>query len=185
LQYEEILELMRGVPVLVDELESRHAGFVDDVLSWLRHAEQTLSNNRLPAASQIATYRARLVEAGRGVLHGGDLTIVGRPSVRRIKEATASFVLARGNDILEAVIAERQPIFLEAERMAQQALAVAQAKGLISPPGAAAPSVLPLNEVRDRIATDPDLATVYAHLVGLVGTTDTLIVLDRALIAVR
>jgi len=34
------------------------------------------------------------------------------------------------------------------------------------------------------MATDPDLAGVYAHLVGLVGKTDVPIVLDRALATV-
>ena len=33
-------------------------------------------------------------------------------------------------------------------------------------------------------SADPDLATVHAHIVGLVGTTDALVLLDRALVSV-
>jgi hypothetical protein len=109
--YEEILAILREVPVLVDKLEARHSGFFEDVLDSLKQAEQTLTNIRLPAASQIAVYRARLIEAGRGVQQG-DLTIVGRPSVSKIKKATAALLLGRSNDVLQALIAGQQPVAL-------------------------------------------------------------------------
>jgi hypothetical protein len=178
-QYEELLDVLREVPVLVDRLEARHAGFDEDVLRWLKRAEQTLTNNRLPAASQIASYRARLIEAGRGVLRG-DLTIVGRTSVRKIKEATAALQLELGNDVLQAAIAERQSVFQEAERIARQVMAVARAKGIGMPPDDSGTQQRFLHELRDRLSMDPDLASVYTHIVGLVGPTDTLVMLDRA-----
>jgi hypothetical protein len=179
-QYEEILAVLREVPALVDKLEARHSGFFEDVLEWLKHAEQTLTNNRLPAASQIAVYRARLIEAGRGVQQG-DLTIVGRPSVTKIKEATAALLLGRSNDVLQALIAGQQPVFQEAERIARQVLALARVKGLVPAPGAEGARGRFLQELRDQLAADPDLAPFHAHIIGLVGATDALVLLDRAL----
>jgi hypothetical protein len=182
-QYEEIVLILGHVPRLVDELEARHTGFPDEVLAWLRQAEKALENNRLPSASQIATCRARLVEAARGV-HDKELAFVGRPTARRIKDATASMVLERSSDLLHAVIAERQAVFQEAERISRQVLAVANAKGLLQACGDGRPHQEFLQCLQEQVAIDPDLASVYAHLVGLVGKTDTLIFLDRALATV-
>ena len=182
-QYEQILAVLQEVPGLVDKLEARNAGFFEDVLGWLKQAEQTLTNNRLPAVSQIAVYRARLIKAGRGVQQG-DLTIVGRPSTSKIKEATAALLLGRGSEVLQALIATQQPVFQEAERIARQALAVAKLKGLAFAPGVGVPQQQFLHELQDQLAADPDLATVHAHIVGLVGTTDALVLLDRALVSV-
>jgi hypothetical protein len=182
-QYEEILAILREVSILVDKLEARNASLFDDVLGWLKHAEQTLTNNRLPAASQIAIYRARLIEAGRGVQQEG-LTIAGRPSVSKIKEATAALVLGHSNGVLQALIAERQPALQEAERVARQLLALAQVKGVAVAPRDGAPQQQFLHQLQDQLKADPELATVYAHIVGLVGATDALVVLDRALASV-
>ncbi|SEQ79544.1 hypothetical protein [Arthrobacter sp. OV608] len=130
-RHEEIVSLPRQVPHLIDQLEARRSGFSGNVLAWLKQAETTLANNRLPAASQIASCRATLIGAARSVQHK-DLVFLGRPTVRKVQEATARMVLERSNDLLHAVIAERQAVFQEAESIARQVLAVAEAKGLIA-----------------------------------------------------
>jgi hypothetical protein len=180
-QYEELLRVLGEVPILVDKLEERRTDFSDDVLAWLKLAERVLANNRLPDAAQIAAYRARLIEAGRGVQQD-DMTIVGRPSARKIKEATGALVLASGNDVLQAVIADRKSVFQEAERISRQMLTLAQLKGLVTGPidGGSSQQQF-LARLRDQLAADPDLASIEAHVVGLVGATDTLVMLDRAL----
>ena len=180
LQYEEIVALLLRVPHLVDRLESREPGFIDRVHSWLRDAEGSLENNRAPGVSQVAACRAMLVEAARGV-QPRDLVISGRPTRRKIHEATASLALQRGSDILHAVIAERQAAFQDAERISRQVLAVAQAKGILGADHDAGPRHAYLARLQQQIAADPDLASAHAHLQALVGTTDTLILFDRAL----
>jgi hypothetical protein len=120
-----------------------------------------------------------LIAAGRGVPLG-EPTFVARPTARKVREATASLALQRGNDLLHGAIAEREVAFGEAERLARQLLAVAQAKGLLGADDGR-PHQQRLTEVDRRIATDPDLASGYVHLVALVGKTDVLIFLDRAL----
>jgi hypothetical protein len=179
-QYEEVLSVLREVPSLVDKLEARHAALPEDVLEWLRRAERTLTSSGLPDGSQIAVSRARLIEAGRGVRRN-DLAITGRLSVRRLREATASVVLERGNEILQAVVAVQRPVFQEAERIARQIVVAARIKGIVTAPGDGGRQHRFVAELRDRIAMDPDLAAAHAHLVGLVGVTDELILLDRAL----
>ena len=179
-QYEEISALLRKVPRLVDQLEARQSGFVEGVLAWLRQAEATLENNRLAVVSQVAACRAMLVEATRGV-HTKDVVFVGRATPRKIQEATASMMLRRSNDLLHGVIAERQAVFPEAERIARQVMAVAEAKGLIRDCDDGRPHQQFLQCVQQKVAADRDLASVYAHLVALVGKNDVLVFMDRAL----
>ncbi len=178
-QYEEIVSLLRQVPSLVDELEARRSGFVGDVLAWLKKAESTMENNRFPAVSQIASYRATLIEAARGV-QSKEIVIVGRPTARKLQEATASMVLERSNDLLHGVIAERQAVFQDAERISLQVMTVADAKGLIQACADGGPHQQFLTCLQQHLGADADLANAYAHLVSLVGKTDVLIFLDRA-----
>jgi len=179
-QYEEISGLLRQVPRLVDRLEARQSGFVEEVLAWLRKAEAALENNRLAVVSQLAACRATLVEAGRGV-HSKDVVFVGRATPRKVQEATASMVLQRGNELLHGVIAERQVVFQEAERISGQVMAVAEAKGLLGDCRDGRPHQQFLQCAQQKVAGDHDLASVYAHLVALVGKNDVLVFMDRAL----
>ena len=178
-QYEEIVALLRQVPALTDQLEARSAGFPDGVLAWLKQAESTLENNRVPAVSRISALRAMLIEAGRGVRHE-EVALVGRPTTRKVREGTASMALQRSNDVLHDVIAERRTVFEEAERLSRQVLAVADAKGLVQACDDGRPHDAFLSCLRDQVQSDADLAGVYVHLVSLVGATDVLIFLDRA-----
>ena len=178
-QYEEIVALLRQVPALTDQLEERSSGFADEVLAWLKRAESTLENNRVPAVSRLSAFRAMLIEAGRGVRHA-EIAVVGRPTLRKVQEATATLALQRSNDVLHEVIAERRTVFEEAERLSRQVLAVAEAKGLIEACDDGRPHDAFLSCLRESVASDDDLAAVYVHLVSLVGATDVLIFFDRA-----
>ncbi|WP_460626041.1 hypothetical protein [Intrasporangium mesophilum] len=192
MQYEEIVSLLQRVSGLVDKLEARDSEFADGVQHWLKDCEVALENNRIPAVSQIATGRAVLIQATRGV-RLEELDISGRPSPRKVRDATAALVLQRGTDVLNTVIVERQAVFQEAERIARQVLAIAQAKGMIPDPTErvadreagheteqeAGPGRL--TRLQRTIRADADLAGVYTHLLALVGTTDVLVFFDRAL----
>ena len=178
-QYEEIVALLRQVPSLTDQLEARSTGFSDDVLAWLKQAESALENNRVPAVSRISAFRAMLIEAGRGVRHE-EIALVGRPTIRKLREGAASMALQRSNEVLHDVIAERRTVFEEAERLSRQILAVSEAKGLVQACDDGRPHHEFLSCLRQQVASDTDLAGVYVHLVSLVGATDALIFLDRA-----
>jgi hypothetical protein len=179
LQTEQIAGLLREVPGFVDGLQARRPGLAGDVVEWLRRAESALENNRLPAVSHLATLRAQLIEAERGV-QTTEVTFAGRPTTRKIREATVGVVLERSSDVLHGVIGSRQTVFDEAERITAQLVVVAGAKGLVAKCAEGSQGEA-LSCLQQSMAGDPDLASGYAHLLSLVGTTDIVIFLDRAL----
>jgi hypothetical protein len=180
-QVEEINALLQEVPRLVDRLENRSSDFWDGVHTWLKHAENILENNRLPTVSQVAAYRAMLLQATRGA-QSGDITIAGKPTPRKIRDATATLVLQRCNQLLHDLIAERQTVFQEADRLARQLIAVAEVNGMIQRCKNNSPHQAFLQCVQKSIEADPNLLGVYTHLVALVGKVDVLIFLDRAIV---
>lgn len=179
-QYEQLLSVLAQVPGIVDEMEARSTGAVERVHDWLKLAEGALTDMRQPAASEFAACRARLLEAGRARASPSSGT-AGKVSARRAREAAAAESLQRGNDVLQALVGERRAVFDEAERIARQLLAVAALKGLLPASDDGRSWQQSLLRLRDEIASDLGLATAHAHLVGLVGATDALVFLDRAL----
>lgn len=179
LQHEALLALLAQVPALVDSLEGRRSDYPSEVLEWVRAAETALQNVRSPAVAQVATCRARLIEAGRGV-HPGDVVVLGRPSVRKVQHASATRALDDAAAVVQALVVDRAPALEEAQRMAAHLVVVARLKGwpTDTAPGRGHHEVL--RDVLTRAAADPDLGSVQAHLLTLVGPTDALILLDRA-----
>lgn len=179
-QVEEIAAVLREVPRLVDGLESRSSGFLEGVHKWLKKAESVLESNRLPAVSQVASCRAQLYQAIRGQQISG-ISFSGRPTPRKIADATAAMVLQRCDQILHDAIAERMTVNQEAERIARQLVAVAEAKGMLAQcagePGAGGV----VSCLQQKLKSDPDLAGLYTHLAALVGKNDVPVFLDRAL----
>lgn len=179
-QHEELCGLLREVPSLVDKMEARRADFVERVLAWLKRAETAMESNRLPSVSQVSACRAALIQATRGK-QAKDLAFTGRATPRKVVEATASMALERAGELLNGVIAERQAVFQEAERLSRRVIAVAEAKGLIRECAGNADRQTFLQCVQQKVSSDSDLASVHVHLVGLVGKNDVLVFFDRAL----
>lgn len=180
-QYEDISAKLRQVPDLVDQLEARRTGFPDAVLFWLKSTEESLENNHMPVVSQLAALRAMLIESARGV-YSEEISFTGRPTSRKIQDGVASLVLQRSSELLHGAIAERQAAFQDAERIARQVLAVADAKGYLDTCNDGRPHQAMLQCLQERVSSDADLASVYVHLVSLVGKTDVLVFLDRAMV---
>lgn len=181
-QFEDIVAHLRRVPALVDMLQARRTGFSDAVLDWLKEVERSLESNHMPVVSQVAGCRAMLVESARGS-YTEDIAFTGKPTTRKIRDGVAGLVLQRSSDLLHAAIAERQAAFQEAERLARQIVAVADVKGMIDACGDGRPHQQMLTCLQTKVEADQDLASVYVHLVSLVGKTDVLIFLDRAIAA--
>lgn len=179
-QVEEIAGLLREVPRLVDEMQARRAEFVADVLAWLKRAETALESNRLPAVSQVSSCRAALLQATRGA-HTKDLAFTGRATLRKVAQATASVSIERASQLLNGAISERQAVFQEAERLTRRVIAVAEAKGIVRTCASSGDRHAFLQCVRQKVADDADLASVYVHLIGLVGKSDVVVFLDRAI----
>ena len=178
-QVEAFQQLLLEVPRLVDQIERRSGGLAEQVLDWLKRVETALESNRIASVSRVAALRAQLLQAGRGI-QGADVQVTGRPTRRKIQDATAAMALQRGNQLVHDVIAERETVFGEAERLMRQLIAVAEAKGIVQACRSQAPSTA-LSCIQQAIAADTDLAGGYLRLVSLVGKYDVAVFLDRAL----
>jgi hypothetical protein len=121
-----------------------------------------------------------LISAERGVLPP-ERSTDGRAPTRKVKDAYAADILrtAEGR-IAEAIQASAAQI-AEAERLTRQLVSLAKRKGLVPPAEGAGNLSERLNDIWQRMLADPELAGATAHVGGMVGQQDSLILLDRAL----
>lgn len=177
---EEIQSMLLLIPALVDLQQERDTDFVEEVKNWLKKMEKMLENSRIPAAGNVATLRGALISAERGIIPVG-IELHGRPTGRKIKEATAADVLRRGGDIVSNVICKDNERIAEATRMNRQLVALAKAKGLIRelPSGENYTEIL--KALWRTLASDPDISPGTTNVEGLVGPNDALIILDRTI----
>lgn len=177
---EEIHNLLLRIPSLVDELERQEPHAIGNVREWLMTLELVLENNRLPLAGNIAALRGGLDSALNGVIPAG-IAFHGRVSSRKIREAAATDMLKRASDLVTSAVQGDGNRIDEAQRVARQLIALARFKGLIP---AGRPDGDPIENVKavwNNMQTDQEIGQGAAHLIGLVGPHDALIVLDRGI----
>ena len=177
---EEIHNLLLRIPSLVDELERQGPHAIGNVREWLMTLELVLENNRLPLAGNIAALRGGLDSALNGVIPAG-IAFHGRVSSRKIREAAATDMLKRASDLVTFAVQGDGNRIDEAQRVARQLIALARFKGLIP---ADRPDGDPIENVKavwNNMQTDQEIGQGAAHLIGLVGPHDALIVLDRGI----
>lgn len=177
---EEIHDLLLRLPALVDELEQKAPHAMGSVREWLVSLERVLESNRLPLAGNIAVLRGSLDSALMGVIPAG-IEFHGRASSRKIREAAAAEMLKRASDLVTAALQGDGSRVDEAERVARQLIAVARLKGLIPENRPEGDSIENVKAVWRAMQADPEIGQGAAHLVGLVGPHDALIVLDRGI----
>ena len=124
--------------------------------------------------------RGVLIAAERGAIPPG-VAVSGRQTPRKIKMATAAEVIRKSEELVsEAVRADAARIG-EAERLVAQMVSVARRKQLV-PEGLNGPEhTAMLRWLWQAMAADPDTGSAAVHVAGMVGPTDALILLDRAL----
>ena len=130
MQAEEIASLLLLLPDLVRQQELRSTDFVPNAGEWLNSLEGVFAASRLYQTGSIAMLRSGLVAVEQGHLPAG-LQFRGHPTRSRVLNAVASQVLQRAAELASTLIAENQPRFAEAERVAQQIVATARSRGLI------------------------------------------------------
>lgn len=172
---ERVSRQLRQVSSIVDLQSSRAPGFVDEVVRWLAETEHVLNEVGATGSSALAALRTRLLTT----VHGVGL----EPGVTRRKasEAAASTGLAEGQRIVSAVLQPDLDRFAEAEGVVHQLVAVLRAKGHLGPQLAGLAHDAALQQVLAVLRSDADTAAATAHVQGLLGLFDTLVVLDRAL----
>jgi hypothetical protein len=176
---EEIEGLLLALPEIV-KVQEAGGDFPARVATWLQQLETVLAANRLFQAGSIAALRSAAAAAANGSVPVG-LQMRGTPTHRRFVFMVASHLLQRACDIASAVVAESKPRLADGERVAQQLVAVADSRGLIMPREDGVDNTQYLRALRRGLAASQDLASAVAHLDGLVGAHDTLVLLDRAI----
>jgi hypothetical protein len=177
---EEIEALLLQLPDLVRLQEHRSASFPERTSAWLVGLEDALVANRLPQAGAVAALRSGLVAADQGLQPTG-LEFRGRPTRSRVIVALASQAIQRAVAVAAPVVDENRPRLAEGERVAQQIVAAARARAGIPTRPKDATTTDYLRVVRRSLTASEDLENAMVHLEGLVGSSDALILLDRAL----
>lgn len=182
LNLEEIESLLLKVPLLIKQFDERDPGFFHLVKSWLADVEDMLSKNRLPQTSEISVCRSTLISIERGFSDG--IEIQSRMNARKLRDAQASHVLKRATDVLMETIRFRRGQVDEAIRVMMQIVAVADHLGLIASDSGQNHTTY-LQSTLLTISNQSELTSLVVHITGLLGKTDTLVVLDRAITSIR
>ena len=177
---EEIQGMLLRIPSLVALQERQDPNFVQDVKKWLSKLEKVLHSNRMPVAGNVAALRGLLISAERGVIPAG-VEFHGRSTGRKIREAATAYVLRQTGDIVSSVIHKDHDRVAEAERLSQQLVALARAKGLIKELPSGDDFTDMLQAIWRTMSTDPDLSPGTVSMEGLIGPHDALVVLDRTI----
>jgi hypothetical protein len=177
---EEFHRLLLRVPALVDELEERTADAPGAVRSWLIEVEGALENNRMPLAGNIAGLRARLDSASRGAVPGG-VVLTGSVTKRKVRYAVAAEVLKDAADTIAAELEADGARIDEADLLARQLVVAAQVKGLVNGPPSRADHADTIQALWTAVLSEPEIGPGAVHLLSLVGPSDAVIVLDRAI----
>jgi len=170
-QIEEVRAHLLVLPALVTAVSRRDAGCVEAAVTWLERAEAILVANRLTGAAAIAMARLILRDAEHGV-HPSAVSVPAGATKRVVRLACASEALRRGEQALSRALQDDQVRVEEGFRLARQILAVAVAKGLLTPDRS------DWSANARAMMSDPDLAPALVRMRGLLGPQDTVLALD-------
>ena len=177
---EQMEGLLMQLSALISAWEAGEPDFIAQAQAWLQRCEQSLLNNRLSAAGQFAALRGALLgQRASGSEPGA------RQATRRQREAQVAAWLKEGAELLATQLRARRGQVDEAERIMMQLLAVADHAGLIPPPQAGESHTAHLQTLMRQLAARPELGSHWAHLNGLLGSSDCLLMLDRVLTRLR
>lgn len=172
LQVEAVQQQLLAVSGIVDQQESRSSTFPQAVVEWLKASEDVLKGARLPATGAVAALRSRLLSC----IHGNSATDRGR----KARHLAASQVLAEAQQLIGEAVEPAAARIREAEEIAYRVVAVARAKGVLHDLSRLEGHQHRVQQLCSALKEDPDTQAAYAHISGLVGRFDALVVLDRA-----
>jgi hypothetical protein len=179
--FEEIQGVLLRTSDLANQMARGDASFSQETRSWLETLEQVLIKNRLYVAGSVASLRAAILAAERGVIPAG-VAFRGQPTRRQIRDATAADALRSANDLVANAIREDAARIAEAERLCRQIVVLASSKKLIPVIMGGLDHTAYLKTVWQAISADPDVAPGATRLEGLVWFYDVLVVLDRTMV---
>ena len=157
---------------LVGLYKARGPDFLGRAETWLEELQNALRNAGFGEASEIAALRGQVILAREACDACHDLPASAPPQER--SPAAVLNALIHASTLANGVIAHSRGLNREAARIALQLVAAAQAKGVYQ-------RSTDHTGVYGAIASDPDFADVCAHLTGIVGRADAVMLLAKAL----
>ena len=171
----EIERHLAQLSLLADGIEGRGARLHPRVRDWIAEAEAIFKRHAMPQAGDLAVVRTELALATRFEKPSG---ATGPARSRRSRsEQAAAEAMAKAARIVTDTIAPSRQLAQEGERIARQIASVASVKGH---PGVASADWGAVSTCWEAAAHDPDLVSAAAHLVGLVGRTNAMMLFVRA-----
>lgn len=171
----EIEQHLAQLSLLADGVEGRGARLQPRVRDWIAEAEAILKRYAMPQAGDLAVVRTELALATRLARPSG--TADATRSRRSRSEHAAAEAMTKAARIVTDAIAPSRQLAQEGERIARQIASVAAVKGH---PAVASADWGAVSTSWETAAHDPDLVSFTAHLVGLVGRTNAMMLFVRA-----
>lgn len=171
-------ELLAG-PELVNLAQNKDSTFIVQTKNWLVKMESILKNNKIPEASRISAMRGTIIAAELGNM---PVEIINQKNASRskVKQIAALHILKQATDTVFSLIQKDADRVTESEKIMNQILSVAKAKGLIKDIPDDRPTEI-LKAWWTQLSNDHDVAPGVISIEGLVGPHDSWILFDRAL----
>src|SRR2546422_5348583 len=179
-QLEELEALLLEAPEVIGRYEQRTPQFRGAVRDWLDRVAAALRSNRLAGAATVAALRGDIIAAERGS-PPADLVTAAGASRRQIAATVAMRSLQRAIAAVRAEIDGTRARSNDAHLVARAGLAVARAKSVVNAAKAGNPSIPLPARLLVALESDAELKPMAAHLVGLGGRADALVLFDRGL----
>ena len=176
----ELDNILSETTPLIDLYKNKEISFYEKSIKWLEKLEKFADDNRWAVKAELVSLRGRLITASRMQSDDAFNWMPKSKNRRRAKEAlTAECISIAVNCAKEFVHKDRE-LQSEASDLLRQILSVAILKGLIElRPMAAIDSEFITKSWR-MAATDPEMAQMCAHVVGLVGAYNAYMLFDKS-----
>ena len=176
----ELDSILSETTLLIDLYKNKEISFYDKSVKWLERLEKFADDNRWFIRAEIATLRGRVITVSRMQSDDAFNWMPKSKNRRRAKEAlTAECINAAVSRAMDFVQKDRK-LQNEAANILRQILSVATLKGLIETRPMAAVDSEFITQSWRMAATDPEMAQMCAHVVGLVGAYNAYILFDKA-----
>ena len=176
----ELDSILSETTLLIDLYKNKEISFYDKSVKWLERLEKFADDNHWFIRAEIATLRGRVITVSRMQSDDAFNWMPKSKNRRRAKEAlTAECINAAVSRAMDFVQKDRK-LQNEAANILRQILSVATLKGLIETRPMAAVDSEFITQSWRMAATNPEMAQMCAHVVGLVGAYNAYILFDKA-----
>ena len=176
----ELDNILSEAALIIDLYKNKEMSFFERSVKWLEKLEKFSDENRWAIKAEIASLRGKIITASR--MQSDDVFdwMPKSKNRRRAKEALTAECMSIAINRAIGFVQKDRELHAEAANILRQVLSVAIRNGLIDlRPRPAIDSEFITHSWR-ATATDPELAKMCTHVVGLVGGYNAYILFDKA-----